>query len=156
MIVIIIMLISVAICLYKKIISQAEIRKAEIPVGLEQHPELDSHGFEDQYVPNNMYNKKVTEKGNKEFGGVGIKRKGAKGKSTGLDDLVFQSRTPNKMLEGTFDAESHQNTVAKLNDTEGALVGDSSHSSLPIPDVEIAEGKLSPMRELELELAKEK
>ena len=73
MICIILALISIAVCLYKKIISQAEIRKAEIPEALANHPEIDSHGFEDQYVPNDLYKKKTGV--SKEFGGVNFEKK---------------------------------------------------------------------------------
>jgi len=49
-----------AVCLYKKIVSQSEIRaQSQIPEALKNHPELDSHGFEPQYVPNEIYKKKT-------------------------------------------------------------------------------------------------
>lgn len=140
MICIIIMLISIACCLYKKIISQAEIRKAEIPAGLEKHPELDSHGFEDQYVPNAMFKKKTTV--TKEFGGVDFEKKNTRNMNKAMDDLVFGSNASESKSSIHLDVT---NSAAKLNESEGPLVDDigASRSSIALPVVE--EG-ISPLK----------
>jgi len=134
MICIILALISVAVCLYKKIISQAEIRKAEIPEALEKHPDLDSHGFEDQYVPNDLYKKKTGV--SKQFGGVGFDKKNTRSAKVN-DDLVFGSNQSSS-------AVNLSESACKLNDTEGALVGSDSRCSIAIQD--ISEGMESPMK----------
>lgn len=127
MIMIIIILISIAVCLYKKIISQAEVRKAEIPAGLEKHPELDSHGFEDQYVPNALFKKKTGA--NREFGGVDFEKKNTRNMNKNMDDLVFGSSTSDQKSSVACSA-------AKLNDSEGPLFDDISRSSIALPVLE--------------------
>lgn len=84
MIMIVIILIGISVCLYRKIISQYEVSQTGVPKAVVENPEFDEmHGLEKQYTPNPVY-----EKANRKSDGFGGKSFNRNAKTNAADDVM--------------------------------------------------------------------
>lgn len=89
MIMIVLILIGIAVCLYRKIISQYEVSQASVPKAVIENPEFDEmHGLEKQYTPNPVYEK--ANRNSEGFGGKSFNRSSAK--TNTMDDVWSSSK----------------------------------------------------------------
>lgn len=103
MIMIVIILIGIAVCLYRKIISQYEVSQTDVPKAVIENPEFDEmHGLEKQYTPNPVYEK--ANRNSEGFGGKSFNRFSAK--TNAADDVVPWSSSKLKETEGDLNESS--------------------------------------------------
>lgn len=102
MVLIVIILIAAAICLYRKIVAQANASKNTIPKAVIDNPDFDDMNLEKQYTPNAIYEaaNRASEGG---FGGKDFDRS----KMNMNDDVIGW-------------------TTSKIQDTESAIVDESA------------------------------
>lgn len=132
---IIILLISCAMCLFKKFLAKPDVRKAQNPMAnLAHKSQVDSNEDDGQYVPNQLFDPKKSA-----FGGKAFDAKQSRSAKVG-DDLLFTSKGKH--------ATTAAGTDSKLNDSSEGALDHTRNASVSIP---LKEGMADTVRDQALE-----